>query len=67
MDLLYFFLFFGNLVPSLFNNVLSDPELWEFNTPQVLSQLLPLAVDAVFGLTRLFQEGSNQLKDPDKN
>lgn len=45
------FLFFGNLAPSLFNSLLSDPDaeqpkLCEFHTPQVLSQLFPLAVDA---------------------
>lgn len=72
MDLLWFFIFFGKLAPSLFSSILSDPdveqpELWEFHMPQVLSQLFPLAVDALFCLTKLFQGGSKHLKGPEKN
>lgn len=65
------FLFFGKLAPSLFNSILSDPdveqpELWSF-THHRFSQLFPLVVDALFCLTRLFQETSKHLKGPDKN
>lgn len=67
-----FFFSLGNQHHPFSNCILSDPdeeqpELWEFHTPQVLSQLFPLAVGALFCLTRLFQEGSKQLKGPGKS